>query len=191
MTDKGYDPFGYGQVRTAASNDSPEDILFAGGGATAKADPRDASWDPPSNAAATELGKIDFGAEVLGERAAAPARANSGVTRLMGSPAPAAQTKPVAAQAKAAAAASANQAVVPTQRAPSGIAKVSQHKPMPIRPIELPARKGAMMVPLLVVAAGGGAAAWLYYVRLNPVLAGIAGALALALAGVAWIGLKR
>jgi len=64
-------------------------------------------------------------------------------------------------------------------------------KPVPIRPIELPARKGAMAVPVLVVAAGGGVAAWLYYVRLNPVLAAIAGALSLALAGVALIGLKR
>jgi hypothetical protein len=198
MTDKGNDPFGYGQVRTGAS-DSPEDILFAGGGASAKADPRDTAWDPPSNTA-TELGKIDFGAEVLGERGApVKARANSGVSRLMGAPAPAAPAK-ASTPAKTAAPAAAMAAPIgaaigaaATQRAPSGIAKVAQpvQKPVPIRPIELPARKGAMAVPVLVVAAGGGVAAWLYYVRLNPVLAAIAGALSLALAGVALIGLKR
>lgn len=204
MTDKGYDPFSYGQLRMnqgaatgatgaeprAAREEAPEDILFTPSAATpAAASSYDSSWDPPAEPVNEFQG--DFGADVLGERGGGKAvvKPKPAVARPAAQPAtqPAAKVEPTRA--------------APSRVQPAGEAGEARPAPRPaakprvvpaVVPIMAPSRGGIVVVaPLLIVLAGGAGAAWLHFGRQNTVMAGIAAALSLAIGGIAWFGLRR
>ncbi len=190
MTDKGYDPFSYGRLQGAPNNkagggsDTPEDLLFTASSATpTSVQARDSSWDPPEDTSA-EFKSVDFGADILGEQPAA-ARTAAAPAKPRANAASADEKAPVRPVGTAA---------VVTARAPTpgrGTVKAPRSQPV-VTPMPLPSRGGIVVVaPLLILVAGMAVAAWFQFGRQNAVFAGIAGALSLALGGVAWFGLKR
>lgn len=201
MTDKGYDPFGYGQVKLAAQKgpgaESPEDLLFAPttrteGHKEPRSEARDASWDPPpAETLAGGAASVDFGADILGERNTTA----SGVRRAA---APATKAAAVAAPAigKAAAKANGPQRGAEVQAPAPARAVGAAERRGPVIPVASPIamtgpRQRPVVAPLLVLVAGGTGAAWLQFGRQNPVMAGIAAALTLGIAGIVWFGLER
>lgn len=204
MTDKGYDPFGYGQVKLAAQKgpgaESPEDLLFAPttrteGHKEPRIEARDASWDPPpAETLAGGAASVDFGADILGER-------NTTASGIRRAAAPATKAAAVAAPAPAIGKAAAKASERPQRGA-------EVQAPAPTRAVGAPERRGPVIpvaspitmtgprqrpvvAPLLVLVAGGAGAAWLQFGRQNPVMAGIAAALTFGIAGIVWFGLER
>lgn len=187
-----YDPLAYGQVRLdgqkKAPAASPEDILFAGGGAAAPpaaAQAPDDSWQLLDadvtnllpNAQPGGQDGADFGAEILGESAAAAPRA---AARRRGN-VPVAVTAPPPAAAARRAAPGASRIPAPAHR--SGTAFVVG------RPRS--ARRSAVLVPAAVFAAGGTVTAWLCAMQQNLVLAGLVGALSLVGTAFTRVWLRR
>jgi hypothetical protein len=161
----------------------------------AKGTARDTSWDPPAEAGPA-MSADEFGAEILGEgpgkqpapaqkRPAVPGRLPAGRAPSPGSGAgsatpPALSHSLAQAAAKTAAPAPPPPAARPRSTPPAAV------------PIAAPPRGAIVVVaPAVVLVSGEGLAAWLWFVQQNPVLAGIAGALALTLSGVTWMALRR
>ncbi|MGE3172944.1 MAG: hypothetical protein AB7O97_10000 [Planctomycetota bacterium] len=212
MTDKGYDPFSYGQVpiasggaKTDAMAESPEDMLFQSS-APARAGGADSDWDPPPSFQGGGATEFDFGADILGEQGRRPGTAAAAASAGAGS-APA-RTLPSTPKPRPATALPERQASpqsVPSRGGQAGAAP-RQVRPQATRPARrpqqdqpivtpiLPAPKTgplAMLMPAFVLAGGEGAAMWLHFGMHNTVMAGLAAALGLALAGVTWFALRR
>jgi hypothetical protein len=210
-----YDPYSYGQVNLSGGKTppagSPEDILFADPGPTPKKvekpEKADSSWELLDADVSTLLPNaslpepaVDFGTEVLGEKAPPepPSRA-----RGPGLPVPAAAQAVQSAPEMPRRAAQASAPAGPVrQRAPGrpaepmagdlgeGVALAPKGKPF-VRPA--PRRVASLsgtMVPAALFAGGGTGAAWLALMEQNLVMAGIVGAISLVAAAFTWVWLR-
>jgi hypothetical protein len=206
-----YDPFSYGQLPLGGKGpapSSPDDILFdpsaspqqAGSPAMARGKAQVNPWEAAGadgfadllspgagqSAAQVDANAMAFGAEVLGEvAAAAPAPARAPQQRI---PETRAKSKPATRAATAGGSVSAADA----QEAPK------QKQPLPRRelePMPLPLRRRSVVLSLfgtLTVAGGGLAAAgWLYFVQHNPILGGIVAAASVVAGAITWLLLRR
>lgn len=200
-----FDPFAYGQVNlndgkasSAATPASPDDLLFADGGAEARnGPPADSSWglldtDVDSllpNAKTGSASGLDFGADVLGEAEPAAGPAPAPVR-----PRPAATPRPAAAP------------VQPSVRSGPRALEEPRHEvgsrplaaPTPSDPAKGPtyvARKpsavgrlgrsglAATAVPTVLFVGGAATSAWLQVAQQHTMMAVIVGALTIVATG--------
>lgn len=207
-----FDPFAYGQVdlndgknTSATSPPSPDDMLFADGGAeTRNGPPADSSWglldaDVDSllpNAKGGNAPGLDFGADVLGESEPAAAPAQAPVR-----PRPAATPRPAAAPAQPAARSGPRAIEAPRHevgsrplaapvpvdagKGPTYVAR----KPSAVGRLGRPGL-AATAVPTLLFVGGAATTAWLQVAQQHTMMAVIVGALTLVATGFARLLLR-
>lgn len=208
-----YDPFSYGQVKLADKQgpaaDSPDDMLFADAGPKKQPPPAaDSSWALLEESvdkllpSASASSVVEFGADILGESAAAA----SPVAPPVGRPRPATAPQPAVPRS---ASDQANAASGASNGRP-----IRGDRPKEVRPkasVDLPAVAKApaaaalpagmirrrrsspllgVLVPFVLCAGGGTAASWFAISQQNPVMAGIIGLLTLVSAAFAWLSLR-
>jgi len=173
MTQPGYDPFSFGQVRLGADtkpksgSPAPEDSLFAPAPVATATDGRDTSWDPPPQF----------------EEPIPPPAARE--------PSPAVVARAVAAPSREPTAAASHERTAAAPAEPMPRARVA---PMPMRH-EPPRAPGVTFVeaaaPIAALLVCESAAAWTWVSLDNPVLGALAALLGMGLAAFAWFAVRR
>ena len=178
MTQPGYDPFSFGQVRLSSDAKQtvgapgPEDSLFAPASSPAAADGRDTSWDPPPQFEEPEAPKV------MGTSAAV---ANA---KAVGSPVREAkateQASPVVRELTA---------VAPAESAPRARVAHVATRPEPLRAPGVSFAEAAAPATAFLVCES--AALWTWMSLDNAVLGALAALLGLGLSAFAWFAVRR
>lgn len=178
MTQPGYDPFSFGQVRLSSDAkqgaEAPglEDSLFATSNSPAAADGRDTSWDPPPQ----------FEEPVAPKVVEAPAAVAS-------AKAVAAPVREAQAREPAVLSARDQHSVAPSEPSPRARAAHVAMRPEPPRAPGVSFVEAA--APAVAFLACESAAMWTWMSLDNPVLGALAALLGLGLSAFAWFAVRR
>ena len=188
MSNQGYDPLSYGQVRLGGASeakDTPEELLFGAQPEAPKSGAADSSWDPPEQfvetataaAAATAIPALQQVGSSMPKAQIAALRSDIQAAPFQVPAGPGANPNDSGVRKKVAAA-----ATIPTP------ARTTQPIGLGAAP---PSGVLAVAAPFCVLVALETIAVWLWLGQQNPVMAGLAAALGFGLAAMSWCALRR